>query len=525
MTLRFKGLLAVAAGMFYTFQVAAISRQQLAQYAAVLKGKKQAELKAALHDLINPKKVLSYGSGSGKTWSGFYQTDRDPRTNECYNRYSSKKFYFTNGNTNSAISGMNIEHSFPKSWWGGSSNNAYKDLYNLYPSDSQANSSKSNYVMGHVTVNPKLDAGEGYDIVGKGYAGDKLVNMWEPGDRFKGEFSRSYMYMATTYSHFSWESEGLNQLTTGDYPTLKQWAYDLYIQWGHADKVDSLEVARNNAVYAIQLNRNLYIDFPFLADYVWGDSVDVAFDPYTSISTASDDDRYYGSAIIPVNPDTPDPETPDEPEEPEPGLYEFELADELPLSTMRCLIVAQGKNGPIAALPVRVSSSKGYNYLYGKSVTDIDNVITLDTDTLAFTFEPAEDGWHIIDAKGRYYYQDAAYNTFTPATDASKADIWLVTFQADGTVRISASDSGNTFAYALQYSSFGNYPADGLPTQSSAPKLYIERTGDGTSDGIIAPDADVRHADDPYFYDLTGRRYLQPTQPGIYIHRGRKIVR
>ena len=89
---------------------------------------------------------------------------------------------------------MNIEHSFPKSWWGGAHNDAWCDLYNLYPSDSKANSEKSNYVMG-VVVNVKNQSGAGYDKVGTGYADGQLVNMWEPGDRFKGEFSRSYMYI------------------------------------------------------------------------------------------------------------------------------------------------------------------------------------------------------------------------------------------------------------------------------------------------------------------------------------------
>lgn len=99
-------------------QSGAITRQQLSNYASSLKGLKGANLKAALHTLMQPKKVLSYGSGSENTWSGFYKTDRDPKTNECYNRYSSAKFYFDIPYNNKAIAGMNIEHSFPKSWWG-----------------------------------------------------------------------------------------------------------------------------------------------------------------------------------------------------------------------------------------------------------------------------------------------------------------------------------------------------------------------------------------------------------------------
>ena len=111
-------------------------------------GKKKAALKAAMHDIIQPKKVLKYGGGSNSTWSGFYVTDR---TSDGYviDRYSPRSIWrkfssSDNANYANAPSGMNIEHSFAKSWWGGSTNNAYKDLYNLMPSESGINSDKSN---------------------------------------------------------------------------------------------------------------------------------------------------------------------------------------------------------------------------------------------------------------------------------------------------------------------------------------------------------------------------------------------
>ena len=276
----------------------AITREDLAEYAKSLKGLKKEQLKTAIHNLTGSPKTLSYGSGSNATWSGFYQTDRNPVNNECINRYSANKFYFPNTNTGTAISGMNIEHSFPKSWWGGTENSAYRDLYNLYPSDQSANSSKSNYPMGIVEVIKTEE--EGYDKVGTGTIdGVSGRNCWEPGDQYKGDFARAYMYMATAYQNLTWQGkEGLQQLENDAWPTLKQWAYTLYLTWLEADHVDSLEIARNNAVAVIQGNRNLYVDYPYLAEYVWGDSVDVAFNPYTSVTTADDDARYTGSATV-----------------------------------------------------------------------------------------------------------------------------------------------------------------------------------------------------------------------------------
>ena len=276
-----------------------ITRSELARYAQSLQGLKKAELKTAAHGIMAPKKVLSYGSGSNSTWWGFYVTDRVPETGECINRYSARKFYFPDSNTGTAISGMNIEHSFPKSWWGGSSStSAYKDLFNLYPSDSKANSSKSNYPMAIVTT--VKEEQEGYDKVGTGTVdGVSGRNCWEPGDGYKGDFARAYMYMATAYQELTWQgTEGKQELETGSWPTLKPWAYTIYLRWLKSDPVDALELDRNEAVNSIQGNRNLFVDYPYLAEYIWGDSVDVVFNPYTSVSTATDDPRYMGSGEI-----------------------------------------------------------------------------------------------------------------------------------------------------------------------------------------------------------------------------------
>lgn len=115
-----------------------------------------------------------------------------------------------------AVSGMNIEHSFPKSWWGGTENNAYKDLFNLYPSPSDDNSSKGNYPMAVVT-NETSSGGEGFDKVGTGTVnGQSNTPCWEPGDGWKGDFSRGYMHMATCYQNFTWfgTQKGFRNLKT-----------------------------------------------------------------------------------------------------------------------------------------------------------------------------------------------------------------------------------------------------------------------------------------------------------------------
>lgn len=271
-------------------------------YYSSLKGKKGAELKTAIHNIIKNAKVLDYGSGQNHTWWGFYVTDMDD-DGYVIDRYSNIKTMF--GNRGSAADGKNIEHSFPKSWWGGSTRQAYKDLFNLMPSDSKANSSKSNYGMGVVKGNPSYD--NGCIKVGNGTEGFRV---WQPNNRWKGDFARGYMYMATAYQDYTWENaEALHSLQQGSYPTLKKWAYELYIKWAKEDFVDEVEIKRNNEVYKIQGNRNPYIDFPNLMEYVWGDSVDYAFDPATTMKSSD----YNGGSG----------ETPDEPTEKTVYSYRF----------------------------------------------------------------------------------------------------------------------------------------------------------------------------------------------------------
>ncbi len=241
-----------------------------------INGLRNSELKSVLHSIICKAKVLPYGSGFGRTWSGFYVTDRY-ENDKVRDRYSYSDFHFSPTSSSQsafAVNGMNIEHSFPKSWWGGIDNQAYKDLFNLNPCESGINSSKSNFVIGIVK---KVKTTNGCTKVGSGLAGNKTVTLWEPADEWKGDFARIYFYMVTAYSNFTWTSEGLNILENNEWPTLQTWAYRLLLEWNRQDPVDDIEISRNDAIYGLQGNRNPFVDFPNLAEYIWGDSIEATF--------------------------------------------------------------------------------------------------------------------------------------------------------------------------------------------------------------------------------------------------------
>jgi len=238
-------------------------------------GKKKAELKTALHLKIMNANVLAYGGGDGKTWSGFVQTDVRPADGLVWDMYSNLRYSF---NGNLAVAGMNIEHSFAKSWWGGTETQAYKDLHHLNPSDGTANQRKSSYMMS--VIDSAVTYTNGVIKVGKTKKKPGMtLSAWEPADEYKGDFARVYMYMVTAYEDYAplWTGDSENQLDNNTYPVFEPWAIDLLLQWSRQDPVSTKEINRNNVVYSIQGNRNPYIDFPEMAEYVWGDKITVPF--------------------------------------------------------------------------------------------------------------------------------------------------------------------------------------------------------------------------------------------------------
>lgn len=261
-------------------------------YYAPLDGLTGRELKQAVHEIVNNNvKMLTYGSGSSKTWWGFYVTDMMDG-GRVRDRYSADEFRF--GERGKSVEGMNIEHSFPKSWWGGAENNAYKDLYNLMPCQTTINTHKSNYPMANVD---KEWRGNGVTRIGTrdGDPDNQDYRYWEPSDQWKGDFARGYFYMATAYQNFTWSGDqSVRILHTEAYPTLQEWAYTLYLDWSEADNVDDIETDRNNIVELLQGNRNPFVDFPNLARYVWGDSIGEPFHPLTSVKSQS----FTGGATI-----------------------------------------------------------------------------------------------------------------------------------------------------------------------------------------------------------------------------------
>lgn len=237
-----------------------------AGYYSSLNGKTSSELKTAVHNIIYDHTPVSSYSDLPKY---FRYTDVRPGGNEWWEMYSNETFSYP------SFSGMNREHSVPKSWWGGSSAvPAYTDLNHLYPSEMKANSAKSNYPLGEVQTST-FDNGVskvGYAVTGQGGGASKV---FEPADEYKGDFARTYFYMATCYQNLSWKYSYMMQ--NGVYPSLTGWAIDLLLKWHRQDPVSQKETDRNDVVYSYQNNRNPFIDFPALAEHIWGNKTNELF--------------------------------------------------------------------------------------------------------------------------------------------------------------------------------------------------------------------------------------------------------
>lgn len=98
-----------------------------------------------------------------------------------------------------------------------------------------------------------------------GYSG----TVFEPVNAFKGDIARMYFYFATRYentvagySYPMFDGSSNKVFTAAFLSTL--------LAWNAQDPVSAREIARNNAIYARQNNRNPYIDHPEYVNQIWG---------------------------------------------------------------------------------------------------------------------------------------------------------------------------------------------------------------------------------------------------------------
>lgn len=253
-----------------------------AGYYDAMDGKSREALKAAAKECVSKHRVLVYMDLPNYWQYSDVYPDLVDGCRRWWEMYSNETYLIFPGQspkTSFSANRMQREHSVPKSWWkSGNSVDytpAYTDMWNLYPSDGSANMAKSNYPLGVVS---KATFDNGCTRVGAPASGTGggSGNVFEPADEYKGDFARGFFYMATVYDDLPWVARYW-MFNSNSYPTLKKWAYEMLLQWSRQDPVSQKERLRNDAVEKAQGNRNPFVDFPELAEYIWGTRSDEVF--------------------------------------------------------------------------------------------------------------------------------------------------------------------------------------------------------------------------------------------------------
>jgi endonuclease I len=255
----------------------------LSGYYASADGLSGYALKTELYNIIKGHSSQGYSA----LWSFYNNNERDnyfENDGSLLDIYSenptgSDPYIYSNsgsqcGNYNSESDCYNREHSFPRSWFGGSLEPMNSDVHHIFASDGYVNSKRGSYPYGEVasaSFTSQNASKLGSATSNLGYGG----TVFEPIDEFKGDLARAYFYMATRYENViaGWENNtsSSDAVLNGNANTVfEPWALDMLKRWHAQDPVSQKEIDRNNAAYSYQGNRNPFIDHPELVSEIWG---------------------------------------------------------------------------------------------------------------------------------------------------------------------------------------------------------------------------------------------------------------
>ena len=245
-------------------------------------------------------------------WLAFKHTDLRPDS-YIWEIYSDCDFVYEKDRTSNTTQtgeckGYNREHAMCQSWFGTTSlagqemssskkNSPGSDIFHIYPASYGMNSRRGNRPYGEVDVpaytsfngtkygSPKsisvTNTVAGANVEGKI---SMSTNVLEPVDEYKGDIARSYFGTMVKWAGewaFNKAEEGrvifdasidadTHYAADNNYG-LTPYGVAMLIKWHRQDPVSQKEIDRNNAIQLTQGNRNPFIDYPYLAEYIWGE--------------------------------------------------------------------------------------------------------------------------------------------------------------------------------------------------------------------------------------------------------------
>ena len=229
-------------------------------------GQTEDNLRYALQSIIDGHTDVGYNG-----LYNVYKTSDNTASGKVWDMYSTCNFSHGNtcgGNYSAVCDCYNREHSVPQSWFGKASP-MVSDAFHVYPTDGKVNNQRGNLQFGECANGTSLGA----NALGKAgqstFPGYTSLTVFEPHDDYKGDFARTYFYMATRYADVcgGW-GNAFNAVASNS--GLSKYSIALFLKWHRADPVSQKEITRNDAVYAKQHNRNPFIDYPMLAEFIWG---------------------------------------------------------------------------------------------------------------------------------------------------------------------------------------------------------------------------------------------------------------
>tara|TARA_B110000091_G_scaffold118726_1_gene127891 strand:+ start:1395 stop:2474 length:1080 start_codon:yes stop_codon:yes gene_type:complete len=260
--------------LLFTFVLAAQITTEYYDSAKNLSGE---ELKNELNQIIDNHTEYYYTGSEIDVWDILKHTDRDPNNSDnvilIYSGISVNGAQeYNNAN------GWTREHIWAKSRGDfGTATGVGTDVHALRPLDNTTNSIRNNRNFNNCST--CIDV---LDKWGNTTGSKKDANDWtfEPRDEVKGDVARMMFYMAVRY-------EGLD-----NYPDLElvesilskenkeplHGVLSTLLEWHINDPVDAWEENRNNIIYSsYQHNRNPFIDYPILAEHIWGSKINTSW--------------------------------------------------------------------------------------------------------------------------------------------------------------------------------------------------------------------------------------------------------
>lgn len=247
----------------------------------------------SLFDAVHVVSKVGYSSlGYKGLWTAYKTTDlRD--NGKIWDMYSDCSWTAGSdqcGSYSNECDCYNREHSIPKSWFGGSESGPGCDIFQVVPTDGYVNNKRSNYAFGEVSSanytydGAKLGSAKSITITGgntiAGNTGTSIScsgTVFEPRDEYKGDFARGYfgtmIKWAGDYQAFT--SDDGSKMFSSNYNEgafgLTKYGVALLMKWHRQDPISQKEIDRNNGIQETQGNRNPFIDYPYLAEYIWGE--------------------------------------------------------------------------------------------------------------------------------------------------------------------------------------------------------------------------------------------------------------